>query len=89
MTDKRPSEMTDDEREALPIGPFEREFVPYTEADYARGAVGRGRVRVIYHATEMIAWRPDEPIAWIDRQGRGWTFGRWVDGRWYKSAAMF
>jgi hypothetical protein len=84
---KRPREMTEQELNALPIGPMEEEFTPHTADDLANGATGIGRVRVIMRETLPTFYEPDDWICWRDAAGRAWTFGQFKDGAWFKQAA--
>lgn len=84
-TPKRPRDMTPAELEALPTGPFKTEFIPHTEADIQRGAVGRGRSKTIYAKIKAPVYEADDLTCWVDRYGTVWHFGQWADGTWFKS----
>jgi hypothetical protein len=81
---KRPKDMTDSELKALPIGPIEERFEPYTAEDVAAGARGRGRMVPTGRRAKHSAYQPDDIFAaWID--GRHWSFGQFTDGTWYRA----
>ena len=84
---KRPKDMTDRELDALPIGPMAEEFIPHTAEDFANGAVGKGRLRIILRETLAPFYEPDDWIGWRDATGRAWTFGQFKDGSWFKQPA--
>lgn len=87
---KRPSEMTDDERRALPTGPYQEDFRPFTVAERAAGAVGRGAVRMVLREAMAMHYRPTDIIAWRDSEtGLAWSFAQFVDGQWFRSVSPY
>ena len=86
---KRPKDMTQDELEALPSGPYARVFTPYTAEDYEKGAVGRGREKYELRPIRMSAYEGDDIIGFRDKSGRAWSFGQFADGTWYKEPSPF
>lgn len=88
MTDKRPRDMTTEELDALPVGPFIRCQRPVTAVDRAKGIHGRviewEEVRLVrcghVEGSDIMLWR--------DASGQAWTFGQWADGEWFKQASF-
>ena len=81
---KRPRDMTQKELEALPMGPSSGRIELYTEEDYSRGAVGRGRIVPVLSPRPATVYYPDDIIGFVDRDGENWTFGQYADGAWFK-----
>ena len=82
---KRPRDMTRNELEALPEGPLARVFTPFTEEDYANGAVGKGRTHAYILPVIRHAYEPEDIVRFTDRSGAVWGFGQFEDGTWFKS----
>jgi hypothetical protein len=81
---KRPSEMTDAERDALPIGPDAYIDRPATPEEMAR--TGARLVREYqFRELKIEPVRRDDLAFWIDANREVWSFGQWADGQWYKS----
>lgn len=86
--DKRPRDMTRAELRALPIGPWEERFEPWTMADIEAGKVGRGRMILTGREVVATAYQPDDIIC-APIEGRLWIFGRFADGQWFRSLSPF
>lgn len=86
--ERRPCDMTDEELEALPVGPFIRRQRPVTRDDHARGIHGRVFEWAECPPLRVTAWTTKDIFAWRDGNGELWDFGQWSDGRWFKQASV-
>jgi hypothetical protein len=84
LSAKRPSEMTEAELIALPVGPDVRRERPITAEDRARGMHGRSVVTYEAKQVRCNAYLPTDIIWWYDPEGRAWMFGQWADGTWFR-----
>lgn len=86
MSEKRPKDMTPAELRALPIGPWEERFEPWTEADIRTGKIGRGRMVRTCRKVRVHHYLPDDILA-APIDGRLWTFGQFDDGQWFRQVS--
>lgn len=88
MSALRPKDMTAEQLEALPVGPFIRHSRPILPAE--RGRYPHGRTVEWFEAPPMLCGPlgEDDIFAWQDSDGRVWDFGQWADGRWFKQPSV-
>jgi hypothetical protein len=84
---KRPKDMTQAEREALPVGPFAVHSRLVTAEDRRRGIMGRTIETPVARAVMVSRYEGDDILCFWDRQDRMWTFGQFADGAWFKQPA--
>lgn len=76
--------MTQEELEALPVGPCVRHERPITREDWAQGRRGRSVIWEEARAVRCNVYEPNDIIWFHDKEGRAWMFGQWADGAWFK-----
>jgi hypothetical protein len=81
---RRPKDMTPEELAALPTGPWIQMRRPMTERDFQLGLPGPDVPEVCCPPVAPPSHRESDLLTWEDPDGRLWSFGRWLDGQWFK-----
>lgn len=79
-----PSHLSDDELEALPVGPHVRRQRKATAEDWKNGLYGQWIEWDEARPGIASARQIGEPVFWRDSSGQRWTFDQWDDGGWFK-----
>lgn len=84
-----PRHLSDEQKAALPIGPYIEHMRPITAEDRANGKRGRFVMTIESPKVTFQTPKPDDPICWRDQNGDSWTFGQWESGAWFKQPVMW
>ena len=83
---KRPKDMTELERERLPLGPDFQCNRPWSIQEFVAEVAGPGTGVEWYESleTDTPAFDDDDLIEWTDARGVVFEFGRYKNGAWFK-----